>query len=619
METRYVMKKQFIRVLSLVLAMAMLLGLSACGGNTGTTGHVHTFSKWEVTAEPSCATFGMQKRICDDCGFTEFLQIPTLEHTAVVDEALAATCTLDGRTEGSHCSVCKQVIVEQQAIPATGHALVENAAVKETCTLDGKTEGSYCSICQLVIAEQTVIPATGHTLVVDAAVEPTCTLPGRTEGSHCGICKLVIVEQRAVPAPGHDWADASYTAPKTCRTCGVTEGTALEKPEEPTPTEPQPTEPEPVEPVNPISPLGVVRKYPQAQGIDGVEPFSNCWNGDSAIITADLSNHSALAFSLTISDQTVFSGLPASYDPEALLEWGKYPGLNMDILHKYGFTGKGAAVAYVDQALGEHELYDKINLHYVNNSKSHGSMHGPMVLSLLAGEGIGTAPEAEIYYYASAEGVDQQYLADCLYQIIEKNKLLPTGEKITMVGFSNNILEERVCVCLCMCISQCVCPSQFACLCVSLCVSLRVLLSLSQCVCLSVCVSLYAVCSLFHSVCLSHVCIFLSVCVCLSVSVCMANSQCVCPLQCLCLCVCVTHCDSHSVSLRVSPSVSISRCVCFCLIMCLSSCCGSLLSVWVLLTVYFSPCKLCVCSLSQCLCVSVCECGSHSPYSSFSP
>ena len=31
------MKKQFIRVLSLVMAMAMLLSLSACGGNTGTT------------------------------------------------------------------------------------------------------------------------------------------------------------------------------------------------------------------------------------------------------------------------------------------------------------------------------------------------------------------------------------------------------------------------------------------------------------------------------------------------------------------------------------------------------------------------------------------------------
>lgn len=42
-------------------------------------------------------------------------------HTPVTDEAVDATCTESGRTEGSHCEVCKEVLVYQVEIPALGH------------------------------------------------------------------------------------------------------------------------------------------------------------------------------------------------------------------------------------------------------------------------------------------------------------------------------------------------------------------------------------------------------------------------------------------------------------------------------------------------------------------
>ncbi len=65
-----------------------------------------------------------------------------------------------------------------------------------------------------------------HTPVTDPAVAPTCTETGLTEGSHCKVCLMPIVEQTTIPA-GHNWKSATCTTPKTCQTCGETEGATL--------------------------------------------------------------------------------------------------------------------------------------------------------------------------------------------------------------------------------------------------------------------------------------------------------------------------------------------------------------------------------------------------------
>ena len=148
---------------------------------------------------------------------------PSCNHVIVTDPAVAATCTTEGKTEGSHCSVCNTVIKAQTTIPATGHTEVTDAAVAATCTTEGKTEGSHCSVCNEVIKAQTTIPATGHTEVKDAAVAATCTTEGKTEGSHCSVCNEVIKAQTTIPATGHtEVTDAAVAA--TCTTAGKTEG-----------------------------------------------------------------------------------------------------------------------------------------------------------------------------------------------------------------------------------------------------------------------------------------------------------------------------------------------------------------------------------------------------------
>lgn len=192
-----------------------------------------------------------------------------------------------------------------------------------------------------------------------------------------------------------------------------------------------------------IQPLKVTRKLPEIKPISNIEPYSQYWFPGMDVISGDLSSSLDLANSLTFSDVAVFPSeekLPAGFNPQALLEWGKNPGLNIDILHKHGFTGKEAVIAYIDQPFSSNAEYDNANIHYVNNSNKVTEMHGPAVISLLVGKDIGTAPEAEVYYYAHESWkADQATHAECLYQMIEQNKQLPEDKKITMVGFSDNI------------------------------------------------------------------------------------------------------------------------------------------------------------------------------------
>ncbi len=153
------------------------------------------------------------------------LQPTTTENYAVVtDVAVAPTCTETGKTEGSHCSICKMPFVAQNEIPATGHTVVvKTPGVAATCTTAGKTAATECSVCGITLSEQTDIPATGHKEVIDAAVSATCTAAGKTEGKHCGVCNLVIVAQNEIPATGHKELVDAAVAP-TCTAVGKTEG-----------------------------------------------------------------------------------------------------------------------------------------------------------------------------------------------------------------------------------------------------------------------------------------------------------------------------------------------------------------------------------------------------------
>ncbi len=139
------------------------------------------------------------------------------EHNEVVVDAVDATCTETGLTEGSRCLICGEWFVKQEEIPALGHSfgdwIVDKEATEDT---DGH-QYKVCSVCEAV--EEETIPKLSHehkyTTVVTA---PTCTEKGYTTYTcACGNDTYIADE---VPATGHTY-ESVVTAP-TCTKTGYT-------------------------------------------------------------------------------------------------------------------------------------------------------------------------------------------------------------------------------------------------------------------------------------------------------------------------------------------------------------------------------------------------------------
>lgn len=136
--------------------------------------------------------------------------------------------------------------------------------------------------------------------------------------------------------------------------------------------------------------------------------------------------------------------------PQAILDWGKNPGLGVRTLHDSGYTGKGVNVAYIDEPLLlSHESYADRRIQYLKvwgdtPGMNEPSLHGSMVTSILLGRDVGVAPDCTLYYVASPPWLlDQRSYADAIELIVGLNSALPTTQKIRAIGISDAISREE--------------------------------------------------------------------------------------------------------------------------------------------------------------------------------
>lgn len=78
--------------------------------------HSHSWVTKNVVKDATCTAAGSKVENCASCDATRTVPIPAKGHTVVKDAAVAPTVFADGKTEGSHCSVCGTVLEKQNTI-----------------------------------------------------------------------------------------------------------------------------------------------------------------------------------------------------------------------------------------------------------------------------------------------------------------------------------------------------------------------------------------------------------------------------------------------------------------------------------------------------------------------
>ena len=190
---------------------------------------------------------------------TKTSKISAKGHKSVsANNAVAATCTTDGKESDTVCSVCGVTLATGKTIAKTGHKYGTPTYTwskdKSTCTAtrtcsvcsDEQTEtvnttskvtkAATCTgagvttytakFTNTAFATQTTtssISAVGHKSVsANNAVAATCTTDGKETDTVCSVCGVTLATGKTIEKTGHKYGTPTYTWSKDKSTCTAT-------------------------------------------------------------------------------------------------------------------------------------------------------------------------------------------------------------------------------------------------------------------------------------------------------------------------------------------------------------------------------------------------------------
>lgn len=147
--------------------------------------HEHLYFDYTIKSA-SCTEDGEVDSVCGICGKIGKQEIIPKSHSWKETSRIDATCTTEGKISYV-CDVC-QVARKEEILPALGHMIVKETGVAATCTKDGLTEGSHCSVCGEVLEEQKTVPATGHKFSSWETISQATVFSPEQQLRFCSVC-----------------------------------------------------------------------------------------------------------------------------------------------------------------------------------------------------------------------------------------------------------------------------------------------------------------------------------------------------------------------------------------------------------------------------------------------
>jgi serine protease AprX len=173
---------------------------------------------------------------------------------------------------------------------------------------------------------------------------------------------------------------------------------------------------------------------------------------DVSLAHVDLREHIELLEKMPFDSRTVWpesDKMPSGFDPAALLEEGKNPGLGIRSLHEQGIDGEGVTIAIIDQPLlRDHVEYADRLIEYepvgLLTAMASPQMHGPPISSIAVGKTCGVAPKASLRYFAVQMWLpDNKPYCYVIDKLIDFNKNKDISQQIRVVSISTGMFSQQ--------------------------------------------------------------------------------------------------------------------------------------------------------------------------------